>query len=188
MRNLLWASVFGVSFLLGCGQSSVGTQTGSLPFQVLSRSTDATVEAAKVSGSRVLVKMNAAALSDEQNYRFTFRLEPGGTVELRARAKADLSRGVVLKFTRTDTGVTFTVNGDDLSADVAKVLGDGSGEISANFDIHRHSDHSHGMYEVNGKKGATGDFEVVQLQGNWGFVVEKASVRDFAVGPAKHGH
>lgn len=187
MRNplspKLWAGPLAlVAFVTGCGK------TTEAPFTVLQRSADAKVAPSEIGGSEVTVKMNATALDREQNYRFKLKLEVGGSAELRMRAKEDLSGGVVLKFARTAKGVTMHVNGDDLTADVAKVLGDGSSEINADFDIHQHEDVTHGIYSVNGKEAATGNFPVVQLQGNWGFVVKRATVREFAVGPAKHDH
>lgn len=185
MRNLL-LTVSVVLGLVGCGKTGIEVESGKMPYDVLSRSADAKLEVSEISATSALVKMKAAALGNEQNYRFKLTLKPGGSVELRARAKADLSGGVVVKFARTDKGVTFKVNDQDLTADVAKALGDGSKEIDVNFDIHRHSDHSHGFYEVNGKKGAAADFDVKELQGNWGFKVDNATVRAFAVGPAKH--
>jgi hypothetical protein len=181
-------SVFLVLALQGCGQSSTAPQAGGLPFRVIDRSDDAVLEASHVAGTRVTVAMNAAALQREQNYRFKVRLEPGGHVELRMRAKADLSSGLVLRFARTDEGITMHLNGDDLTADVARVLRDPAKEIVVDFDVHDHGANAHGIYSVNGKEGVTADFNIVALQGTWGFVVENASVRDFAVGPPKHEH
>jgi hypothetical protein len=181
-------SVFLVLALQGCGQSSTAPQAGGLPFRVIDRSDDAVLEASRVAGTRATIAMNAAALQREQNYRFKVRLEPGGHVELRMRAKADLSSGLVLRFARTDEGITMHLNGDDLTADVARVLRDPAKEIVVDFDVHDHGANAHGIYSVNGKEGVTADFNIVALQGTWGFVVENASVRDFAVGPPKHEH
>ena len=194
MRNTLLIGLMGSLIILGCGKTEEKPQVGptppaaKLPFTVITRSPDAVVEATRIGGSRVTVKMNAAALGEEQNYSFKLTLQEGGSVELRARAKDDLSKGVVLRFARSKDAVTMHINGQDHTADVKKELGKGDTEITVDIDIHNHSGDAHAIYAVNGKEGNSQKFKLVALQGNWGFVVEKAAVRTFAVGAAKHEH
>lgn len=106
---------------------------------VLKDSPNLSFDGASLTGTgSAIAKLPADELAGERNFKMSFTLNDGGSVELIAFSNNALTEGVGVKFTRSANALKVELNEKEETLDISSAFSELSGEstVSIHFDVH----------------------------------------------------